>query len=391
MSAERETPPSTAVGGKHWIAGEWRPGSTGVFELRQRIPPHEVLGCWPRGDAALVGEALRGAGEALRAWREGSPEERRGVLARAAEVLRDDDRWREGLARYLGLRDPELELELRALEGVRRSFDESLTDDVAELGVSVVFSHWSELVAVLFERALASLARGRGVLLVADERWPAGADAVARAFEAAGVPPGLVSLLHGAQEACREALVGGGDGRGDEGVRESGVAFSVDAWPREPQIGTYVVEEDADLARAATDVVQRAFGRSATLSGQRPGHVGRVLCHRKVFSAFTELLLATMQTSPDVRDPVPLVDSQAFNQLRTMWELGLDEGATLIFGGETFTGGTSRSSDRRVWPAIFTNIETEMALFQNTTPAPLLCLVRVESDQAGQELARRLG
>ncbi len=384
--------------GRHWIAGEWRDvRGSAVFELRQRVPPHERAGSWPRGDAGLVADALLGSREGLELWREGSPEDRSRVISRAVEVLRAAEDWREHLDRYLGLRGPELENEDRTLERVQRSFEDTPPEEAAESGVTVVFAHWSELLSTLFERMVRHLASGRGVLLVSDDRWPAGADAIARALDEAGLPSGLVSVLHGAQEVCQTALLSDAGTVPAErapaiaAIRDSEVPFSIDLGQREPGNRSYVVDSEADLTRCATDVVARAFGRASTLSGQRLGRVGRVICHRRVFSPFTEMLLATMQTSSDVRDPVPLIDGRAFAELRVLWELGLDEGATLVFGGETFTGGTARSSDRRVWAAVFTNVEAGMALCRSSKPAPVLSLVRADSDQVAQSLARELG
>ncbi len=387
MSRTPTVPPSSAFSGTHWIAGERRHASGAVFELRQRIPPYESLGSWPSGDLELVPEALAGARLALPDWRARTDEERVGVLARSLDGLRTDAAWRTHLAHYLGVRDDELAGELAELERIREALLATEWSGIAESGTAVVFARWSELVGELAGRVMGHLRRGRAVLVVGDERWPVGADVVGNALELAGIPPGLVAVIHGAREACRSAFV-----RADapEAIRASGI--QVDVGSGEPANRSYVVELAANTRECAWDVVRRSFGRAATLSGQRAGRVARVICHKNIVSSFTERLLEALAVDPDVNDPIPLVDGKAFALLRAEWELGLDEGATLIFGGEPFAGTESgRSSDRRVWPTVFTNVEPEMAVCRSLEPAPVLCLVRASGDAAAQSLARTLG
>jgi acyl-CoA reductase-like NAD-dependent aldehyde dehydrogenase len=270
-----------------------------------------------------------------------------------------------------------------------------------------VLARWTDLVGELTSRVTRPLRAGSAVVIVTDDRWPVGAETLGLALEAAGVPAGLVSIVHGVDPDTRAALlVAGGSSIGAQ------VPYTVDL-DGGPANRSFVVQKDDDLVRAAHEVVRRAFGRSETLSGQRHGRIGRVLCHNRVFSTFSEEVLLALETTADINDPVPMVDGRALGSLRLLWELGLDEGATMIFGGEPFAGaarvpsgssaggasgggkpgvaGARRSNDRRAWPTIFTNVEPGMSISRLDEPAPVLSLLRTESDAASQNIARTLG
>jgi acyl-CoA reductase-like NAD-dependent aldehyde dehydrogenase len=67
---------------------------------------------------------------------------------------------------------------------------------------------------------------------------------------------------------------------------------------------------------------------------------------------------------------VPQVDDEAVARVRAAWELGLDEGATCIAGGDASAGV------RQLPPTVFTNVESYMATAKRQEPLPVLCLLR---------------
>jgi acyl-CoA reductase-like NAD-dependent aldehyde dehydrogenase len=127
-------------------------------------------------------------------------------------------------------------------------------------------------------------------------------------------------------------------------------------------------------AERAAEVVEHAFGRARTLSGQLPSRIEAVRCEARAFSGLTEALLAELAAAPDARDPVPLIDAEALVALFEVRARGLDEGATLIDGGLV----AGRDHAPSVRPLVFTNVEEEMQLLALPAPGPLLRLVRVQ-------------
>ena len=139
-----------------------------------------------------------------------------------------------------------------------------------------------------------------------------------------------------------------------------------------------------------------------------------MVCHQVHFSRFTERLLELLEEDDEVAHPLPFFEASAFEHLRSSWELGLDEGATPIFGGrpgdaaeddpETPPEGPLNEVDgkpfgagiapsylevprrRRATPLVFTNVEPHQRLALLGRPEPLLRLVRAPSDTAAREL-----
>jgi len=409
--AARERSGLSTEAGKHWIGGEWRRAGDS-FDVRAWTDPFDVLGAWPRADGGVLGEALEACTAAAEPWAELEACERAARLLRALGAVHEDRRWVNQLRKLLGIGTRDLGEELARLSGLRSAF-EARPDAGAPVSpgaggngstpgpVAVLESVWSDLPAGTGRRLLPSLLEGRTVLVLSDERLPCVADAWGRALEAAELPAGTVSIVHGVGPELRAALLpdrgapaaSNGHGAPAEG-RNGSPAVELGAVPHlpPPASRTVLVRREDDLAERAREIVQAAFGRGTTLSGQLHGHVGQVLCHERVFSRFTEALLASLQDDHDVtRRPVPLADAAAYARLRGVWELGLDEGAALIYGGEPLPGASRRRSERRVLPTVFTNVDAQMQVARRTEPAPVLCLIRVPGDEAGADLLRRMG
>jgi hypothetical protein len=194
-------------------------------------------------------------------------------------------------------------------------------------------------------------------------------------------------------------------------VRLKGTAEEIDrfeggpaersSWPIAP--GTELVLEGDDPLERAAELALKAFGRSATLTGQWPGQVGRIICHQRLFSRFSEQFLHGLETAPE--PPAPAIDGDLPGYVRGAWALGIDEGATPIFGGGPLVrpaepppgaaapdeGSAERGrAPRVVPPVVFTNVEPLQRLACLRRPAPIAVLMRAPSDGAARALADAL-
>ena len=220
----------------------------------------------------------------------------------------------------------------------------------------------------------------------------------------AGLPPGVLSLIHDDGSTClRAALLSGGIHRVRFGgnveelaevtrLAEPGAVLRqragrlapfgagvIEPAPPElflhsPQNAPLTVGADEDPDLSAREACERAFGPATALSGQRAGQVGRVLCHQRLFSRFTEALLAHVE---ELDPPCALFDGSLAAYTESLCRLGLDEGATLIQGGLDAFGRRPRSGKGGVpVPSIFTNVEPQLQLALASRPAPVLSLIR---------------
>ena len=370
----------------NWIGGRWAPSAgAGVFRLRAATEPHEELGTWPRSDVPDAESALataRAPGV--------EPSALLGVIAEALAALRGDRKALEGVARATGLDVREVERRaptLPAARALRDGIRAPGSKDRSEPGLAPVASHWSELFTGPLLGVARAWSRGEAALLVGDPRLPAASEAVARAFGALDLPPGSVALLQGVSEAGLERLLvdprlvaveASGEAPGIRFLRRTlDAAGRVPATQRLRTLRNEAVEVGPreDPVAAAAKVLEQWIDRERTLSGQGGGHVGRVFCHERVFSAFTEALLLKLERAPE---PLPLIDRAAAESMRRVCRTAQDEGATWIAGGED-----RRTSGRGPRPTIFTNVEPHMRLLRARAPMPVLALVRT-GDPAGR-------
>ncbi|MBK7877080.1 MAG: hypothetical protein IPJ77_15260, partial [Planctomycetes bacterium] len=88
--------------------------------------------------------------------------------------------------------------------------------------------------------------------------------------------------------------------------------------------------------------------------------------------------------------PCALDPALAEQHRRAAGELGLDEGATPIFTPFDRPPVEGESAGPGLRGIVFTNVEEHMRLAWLGRPAPLCCLLRIEGDARGEELARAL-
>ena len=389
--------------------------SGGSFEViaARRAPgdPPRSIGSYARSGAADVEAALEAAGEAEDAWWTLGATGRREILARAARELAHAPDPGGVLALRLGLAPAELarhfedlpERLVRVLEDPAASFPDRR---IAERGLLLLAPAWGDLVAAPACAVFAALLLGRTVLHVSDPVAPSIAESLAEALARAGLPGGVLSVLHDdGDDSVRAAIESDAPTyvlasgfpervrRLERAIGRSGASFGAGV---RSQAGAAIdlrvlrsrgaaVALGEDLAARAAELVDQAFGRSRTLSGQLPGQVGRVTVHPRAFSRFTEELLLVLRKSDDLDRPVPIVDRESEEELRRARILGLDEGATLIFDGRAYGSagdGTGEEpspedqDDAILAPSVFTNVEERMRLASLARPTSLLCLLR---------------
>lgn len=445
--------PSLETGNR--IAGESLPAASGhAFETRARRFPWRGERRWPRSGPEDVERALAAAEDASRAWLGLGRARRLACLARAAEELAGAQAAR-ALAGALGLEDRELgplhsELDFRLREGLelwREGPERPGALPPVAFGV-----HWSELAAGALMRLAPRLLAGHPVLVWSDPALPEGGVLLVRALERAGLPPGTAALLHDdllgslAYAGARVPwlrLRGPGERLGRlrralPGV-PAGAGPELSLWPLQDATAVVLEAEAPDLR--ARELVLKALGRSGTLGGQMPGQVGRVICHQRLFSRFSEEFLhgleAGLGSAPErpsgapaapgldrVRPLLPTLDGDLPGYVRRAWDLGIDEGATPIHGGEPLVGlaeapalapepdcavapaelpakrtpelpfGAGLEEEARhgrapavVRPVVFTNVDPDLRLARLRRPSPVVLLLRAASDDAARELA----
>jgi len=363
------------------------------------------LGRWPRSGERDVRLALELASHST--WAQVPAGERVERLLAAAGSLAAGGDSDGPVALGLGLTTDELALHRSGLEaGLTAAIREGAQRGGERRGPCLLRPHWSLLWAGLGELLLRELAAGRPVLLLPDGGAPALVDQLVKALDRADLPPGALAVLH---DDGRTALRCAVDAGGAEELLVSCATEELDElrrWlrARSPQgdlpFGTGVCEPAAapelvhhdlgvrtarvsageDVEEVARRLALAALGRGETLSGQLPGHVRRIECDERCFSAFTAALLGQLEEAPELRPPVPQREPRLARELDQIRELGLADGATLIHEeGRRGSPGTSRNTT--IGPLVFTNVLPGMRIAGLTRPAPVLLLQRLAAGE----------
>src|SRR2546423_617661 len=187
--------------------------------------------------------------------------------------------------------------------------------------------------------------RGNILVLKPAEDTPLLADRFVELLAAAGIPDGVVNIVHGYGEEAGEALVRHPDVPviTFTGSRETGIAVTKAAADLLKHVhlelggkNAIIVMDDADVDLAVEGIVWSAFGTS----GQRCTAASRVIVHRAVYGELQSKLVAAaegLRLGPgweDETDVGPLINRAALDKVHSYTAIGQSEGAKLLTGGE---------------------------------------------------------
>ena len=169
------------------------------------------------------------------------------------------------------------------------------------------------------------------------------------------------------------------------GSRETGVAVMKAAADRLKHVhlelggkNAIIVLDDADLDLAVEGIIWSAFGTS----GQRCTAASRVIVHEAVYDELQRKLVAAAEKLrlglgwEDDTDVGPVINKRALEKIHSYTEIGQEEGAKLLTGGEVATGnGLDDGFYYR--PTIFGDVEPRMRIAQEEIFGPTTALIPV--------------
>lgn len=207
-----------------FVAGEWITRTPAAIPV-ENPATGGILGALPQADEAIVERALASAAEGFEIWRRTEPAERARIMADAARILRGNlDKAARELTLDQGkpLAEARSELENCALlleycpqEAARvedrvlpgRPGFRDLRVRHEPIGPVVALSPWNFPASLAGRKLASALAVGCSVIVRPAGETPSGITNVVRALDAAGLPKGVVNLLHGAPEFVTGRLI----------------------------------------------------------------------------------------------------------------------------------------------------------------------------------------
>lgn len=197
---------------KLYIGGAWRDAETDMPVVNPAT--EEQIGRLPCAAPRDLDDALEAAIKGFQLWSRTAPRKRADMILRAAQIMRDRQ---EEIARAITLEHgkPLAQARLEVIRGAEffewdageamRTYGRVIPAAPGHkfsvhhqpVGVVAAFSPWNFPMSQPARKIAGALASGCSIILKAAEETPAGAIAIVRAFEAAGLPPGVLNLVFG--------------------------------------------------------------------------------------------------------------------------------------------------------------------------------------------------
>jgi 5-carboxymethyl-2-hydroxymuconic-semialdehyde dehydrogenase len=260
------------------------------------------------------------------------------------------------------------------------------------VGVCALVSPWNVPFMTATWKVAPCLAFGNTAVLKMSELSPLTAARLGELALEAGIPPGVLNLVHGYGRQAGEPLVRHPDVRaisftgstatGNRIVKEAGLKkFSMELGGKSP----FVVFDDADQDRALDAAVFMIFSNN----GERCTAGSRILVQRSIYAGFVQRFVARAKQIT-VGDPLdeqtilgPMISQAHLAKVRSYIELGPKEGATLLCGGLDAPLLPDRvKQGNYVAPTVFADVDNRMKIAQDEIFGPVACLIPFD-DEAG--------
>jgi acyl-CoA reductase-like NAD-dependent aldehyde dehydrogenase len=394
-----------ALGGERVAAAD---GATAeVVEPSTAAPAWEVAQAGPEDAARAVGVAARAFDEGP--WRRMSARERGRILTAASMLVRERQ---ESLAtlesrnggKPIGSARAEIDIVANVFEYwggaankimgetipiVPPGIDLTLREPV---GVCVLITPWNFPAVIASWKIAPALACGNTAVVKPASQTPLTALALADLLAEAGVPDGTLSVLPGPGARVANALV--------EDPRVAKISFtgSTEVGTRVMQAAAAnitrvslelggksacVVFDDADLDAAIPSALWSVFDNA----GQDCCSRSRMLVHRAVYDEYVERFSAETAAirvgAPldDATEMGPLIsDGQRRTSLDYL-EIGVEEGARLVTGGEPDDPGFF------LRPAVLADVDNASRVAQEEIFGPVVSLIPFETEDDAVRLA----
>ena len=253
------------------------------------------------------------------------------------------------------------------------------------VGVCALISPWNVPFMTSTWKVAPALAFGNTAVLKMSELAPLTAARLGELALEAGIPAGVLNIVHGygteaGEPLCRHPDVRaisftGSTATGNRIVKAAGLKkFSMELGGKSP----FVVFEDADLVRALDAAIFMIFSNN----GERCTAGSRILVQKSIYREFVQKFTARAQRIV-VGDPLddktiigPMISPNHLEKVRRYIEMGPKEGATLMCGGlDAPLLSEALKKGNFVKPTVFADVDNRMRIAQEEIFGPVACLI----------------
>ena len=253
------------------------------------------------------------------------------------------------------------------------------------IGVIGVITPWNYPFTLPSTDVAPAVIAGNSVVLVPDEITPRSADLMLALMLEAGLPEGVVSIVHGGGRVHGTDLINAVDFIMFTGSTATGrivakqcaerlIGFSGELGGKNPML----VLSDADIAKTAKGAVRSCFANS----GQLCVSIERIYVVEKHYDDFLKAFVAETEAMNlgDGKDwefdMGPLISEKQFVRVRDQVTDAISKGAKLQVGGRVRPDISATFFE----PTILTNVSDEMELGRGETFGPVVAVYKVAND-----------
>src|SRR5277367_6250964 len=259
------------------------------------------------------------------------------------------------------------------------------------VGVCALISPWHVPFMTATWKVAPALAFGNTAVLKMSELSPLSAARLGELALEAGIPAGVLNVVHGlgveaGEPLCRHPDVRaisftGSTATGNRIVKAAGMKkFSMELGGKSP----FIVFEDADRERALDAALFMVFSNN----GERCTAGSRILVQKSIYSDFVGKFTARARRIA-VGDPLdektligPMISADHLQKVRRYIEMGPKEGATLMCGGlDAPPVDGMLKKGNFVSATVFADVDNRMRIAQEEIFGPVACLIPF-SDEA---------
>ena len=393
-----------------YIDGSWvEPNGEGTIEVIN--PASEgVIGSVPVGSESDANAAVEAARAAFTGWSESTIDERSNYLNLLSSALKDrGEEIAELITSEVGT---PIEYSRMAMVGTPRvvsrsyakildgfAWEEEIRNSIVvkePIGVVAMITPWNFPLHQIIGKVAPAIAAGCTMVLKPSKEAPLNAFVLADILDEIGLPNGVFNLISGHGREIGETLASHPDVDmvSFTGSTNAGVRVSELAAPSVKRVtlelggkSANIILDDADIPRAASSAIYSCFANS----GQECSALTRLLIPEDSREEVVEVIASKIGRYT-VGDPMdgtskcgPLVSKRQQDSVSRYISTGIDEGATLVAGGEGMPDDLD--SGFYVRPTVFADVTPQMTVFREEIFGPVLCITTYSNVEEAIELA----
>jgi aldehyde dehydrogenase (NAD+) len=386
-----------------------------TFDNRNPANWGDLVGSFPLSTEEDVDQAAIAATVAFKSWRLIPAPARGEICRRAGEILvHRKEEIAVAMTREMG--KPLAETRGDVQEGIdtafycategRRLFGHNTPSELPNklnlsfripIGVCGLITPWNFPMAIPTWNIFPGLVAGNTFVFKPAEDTPHTANILAEILIEAGLPKGVLNIVHGAGEVVGAAITEHpliravsftGSTKTGQIVAQTCGKLTKHVCLEMGGKNAQIVMPDADMELALEGVLWGAFGTT----GQRCTATSRLILHEAIHDKFIEQLLLRTQKlklgdgAKKETDVGPIINEKQRENIERYVSIGKKEGAVCIFGGEKAEEGDLKKGFFYK-PTIFINVLPNTTIAQQEIFGPVLSIIKCTSLEHAIEIA----